>query len=219
MVANFTITKDASKSLASTIKMITDSVIRGKFELKLWDGSQLKASFMLSKLANSSFVFHRGPEEVSTDTPTKLVPPIHTNLWPLIYSGIGVFSLIALCILWQCCKQSYLLRKKKYTDINSNRINTRKKKLQDAMANQESTEIGASSLPCMTSYFIVTSFWLWLTWHDVIILIMRRHVFHVTPFSFRDGIILIMRRHGSRGMVIFSFFQLCFYRRKDRQRY
>lgn len=144
MVINATIKKDdsISRSLANTIKLITDSVNNGNFELKLWDGSQIKASFLLSKLYNSSYVFHRGHYEVSTDFPTKAVPPIHTNLWPLIYSAIGVFSLIALCIMWQCCKQSYLLRKKKYTDINSNRVNSRKKKLQEAMSNQESTEKG-----------------------------------------------------------------------------
>jgi hypothetical protein len=150
--------KDSSSSrpFAKTIELIQESVKNGTFFVPLWDASKIKAHFLLSAtLYNSSYVLHRGPYafvESPSASPTKKVAAIHTNLWPLIYSGIGVFSLIALCIIWQCLKQSYLLRKKKYTDINSNRVNSRKRKIQEAMANQEISEKGKEERRSIDSF-------------------------------------------------------------------
>lgn len=110
----------------------------GNFTVKLWDGALLKVSFVISKYSNTSYVLYKGPIKLSTtQTPPKTVSPIVTNLWPLIYSGIGVGSFIFLCIVYQCLKQSYYLRRRKFTNINSNRINSRKKKVDEAMENKE----------------------------------------------------------------------------------
>lgn len=115
----------------------------GNLTIKLWNNVLIKVPFIVSKFSNTSYVLHKGPLELSTtQPPPKTVAPIVTNLWPLIYSGIGMGSFILLCIVYQCLKQSYYLRRKKFTNINSNRINSRKKKVDEAMENKDTASNG-----------------------------------------------------------------------------
>ncbi|XP_068700512.1 uncharacterized protein [Montipora foliosa] len=95
----------------------------------LQDGQVFYSSFMLSAVDGSMFSYHQAPTtEVPPLPPTYNTEPLTIDLMPLIYAAGSILGLVTLCVVWQFIKHSWLLYRKRFTPINSDRVDHKKVK-------------------------------------------------------------------------------------------
>ena len=121
--ANITVYGKNVTALEILLDLLRQLQLNNSLVIPLWDGSVIYSSFMLSAMDDASFSLHEAP----TPTPrppaaTEGMPPIEVDLKPMMYAGVAIVGLITMCILWKFIKHSWLLSKKKFTPINSDRI-------------------------------------------------------------------------------------------------
>ncbi|XP_001633509.2 uncharacterized protein LOC5513265 isoform X1 [Nematostella vectensis] len=140
LVINATIWEAGGKNIEDVIKQVVDSVKNGSLGIQL-PSEIFKATFIIFATKNSSYELHVSPYIYKPPIPTaRSIPPLTTNLKPLIYTGGAVLGLISLCVIYQLVKQTFLLRRKKFTDINSDRVNSRKKRVEEVMDGQDAKD-------------------------------------------------------------------------------
>lgn len=128
--ANITVSGKNLTLLKMSLDLLKHLQANNSLIIPLWDERVLYSSFMLSAIDGSSYSLHEAPEtEPPPPLPTKNVPPLEVNLTPMIYAGASIVGLITLCVLWKFIKHSWLLYRKRFTPINSDRVD-RKKVLQ-----------------------------------------------------------------------------------------
>ena len=110
--------------------------------VSLQDEQLIYSSYLLSAVDGSTFSFNQAPTtEPPLPPPTENSSPLTVNLMPLIYAGGGIIGLVTLCVVWKFIKHSWLLHRKKFTAINSDRVDHEKaKRLQKIMEAMEEND-------------------------------------------------------------------------------
>ena len=125
--ANITVSGKNLTLLKMSLDLLRHLQANNSLIIPLWDRRILYSSFMLSAIDGSSYSLHKAPKtEPPAHLPTKSVPPLEVNLTPMIYAGASIVGLITLCVLWKFIKHSWLLYRKKFTPINSDRVDHKK---------------------------------------------------------------------------------------------
>lgn len=116
---------------------VNDSLV-----VSLQDEQLIYSSYLLSAVDGSTFSFNQAPTtEPPPPPPTENSSPLSVNLMPLLYAGGGIIGLVALCVVWKFVKHSWLLHRKKFTAINSDRVDHEKaKRLQKIMEAMEEND-------------------------------------------------------------------------------
>ena len=131
--ANITVHGANASLLESKLNHLRFLQKSGTLAIPLWDGHFIYSSFMLSAMKSVSYDFHEAPEPTQRPKPpTEPMQPIELDLKPLLYAGGAMLGLVLTCVLWKFIKHTWLLKKKKFTSINSDRID-----LRDAQRQQE----------------------------------------------------------------------------------
>lgn len=123
--ANMTVYGKNVTSLEMSLDLLRQLQLNNSLDIPLWDRRVISSSFMLSAMDGTSYSLHeaRTPKSLS---PTKGMPPLTVDLKPMIYAAAAFGGLITLCILWKFIKHSWLLSRKKFTPINSDRVDQKK---------------------------------------------------------------------------------------------
>lgn len=123
LAANITIYGRNDTALELSLDLLRQLQVNSSLVFPLWDGTTIYSSFMLSAMYGDSYDLHEAPTPSPPPLPpTEGIPPIDMDLKPMIYAGASILGVVTLCVLWQLIKQSWLLSKKKFTPINSNRL-------------------------------------------------------------------------------------------------
>lgn len=125
--ANITVSGQNLTLLEMSLDLLRHLQANNSLIVHLWDGQRVHSSFMLSAAEGSSYSLHEAPVARSPHPlPTESLPPLEVNLTPMIYAGAGILGLVCLCVLWKFIKHSWLLYRKRFTAINSDRVDHRK---------------------------------------------------------------------------------------------
>ena len=125
--ANITVFGQDFTLLKMSLGLLSHLQANNSLIIPLWDGRSIYSSFMLSAIEESSYSLHEAPTVKSPySLPTEDMPPLELNLTPMIYAGAAILGLVFLCILWKFIKHSWLLYRKKFTAINSDRVDHKK---------------------------------------------------------------------------------------------
>ena len=110
--------------------------------VSLQDEQLIHSSYLLSAVDGSLFSFNQAPTtEPPPPPPKEDSSPLTVNLMPLIYAGGSIIGLVTLCVVWKFIKHSWLLYRKKFTAINSDRVDHKKaKRLQKIMEAMEEND-------------------------------------------------------------------------------
>lgn len=141
MSANMTVYGKNTTSLEISMKLLRQLQLNNSLVIPLWDGRVIASSFMLSAMEDTSYSLHEAPTPKPKPLPpTDGMPPLVVDLKPMIYAGAAIGGLIIMCVLWQFIKHSWLLSRKKFTPINSDRVDqnktqelTKQQKIMEAM--------------------------------------------------------------------------------------
>lgn len=125
--ANITVHGKNVTSLEISINLLRHLQLNNSLVVPLWDGRVISSSFMLSAMNDASYSLHEAPTPKPKPLPpTEAMPPLEVDLKPMIYAGGALVGLISLCVLWKFIKHSWLLSRKKFTAINSDRMDAKK---------------------------------------------------------------------------------------------
>ena len=117
--------------------------------IPLWDGRSIYSSFMLSAIDDMSYSLNKAPTTAPPPLPpTESMSPLEVDLTPMIYAGASIVGLIAMCVLWKFIKHSWLLYRKRFTPINSDRVDHKKaqqrQRIMEAMEENDCRSHGKS---------------------------------------------------------------------------
>lgn len=150
MSANITIYGKNITRLEITLDLLRQLQLNNSLVIPLWDGRDIFSSFMLSAMEDTSYSLHEAPSpEPKPLPPTDSMPPLVVDLTPMIYAAAAIGGLFTLCVLWKLLKHSWLLSRKKFTPINSDRMDpnksqqlTKQQKIRQAMEENDRTTHG-----------------------------------------------------------------------------
>ena len=146
LTANITVEGKDLTELETSLGLLRHLLSNNSLVIPLWDGRSIHPSFMLSAVEGSSYSLHQAPATDQPSTPTNELPPIEVDLKPLFYALGGILGLIFLCVFWKFLKHSWLLYRRKFTPINSDRVDHKKvqqlQRIMEAMEENDSKPIG-----------------------------------------------------------------------------
>lgn len=146
LAANITVEGKNLTKLETSLGLLRHLLSNNSFVIPLRDGRSIHPSFMLSAVQGSSYSLHQAPATDQPSTPTNELPPIEVDLKPLFYALGGILGLIFLCVFWKFLKHSWLLYRRKFTPINSDRVDHKKvqqlQRITEAMEENDSKSIG-----------------------------------------------------------------------------
>ena len=124
--ANLTVSGKNVTRLEMSLELLRQRQLNNSLDIPLRDGRVISSSFMLSAMDGSSYILHEAPTPKSVSPTEPGLPPLTVDIKPIIYAAAAVGGLITLCILWKFIKHSWLLSRKKFTPINSDRVDHKK---------------------------------------------------------------------------------------------
>ncbi|CAH3023132.1 unnamed protein product, partial [Porites evermanni] len=146
LAANITVQGKNLTTLETSLGLLRRLLSNNSLVIPLWDGRSIHPSFMLSAVQGSSYSLHQAPATDQPLAPTNELPPIEVDLKPLFYALGGILGLIFLCVFWKFLKHSWLLYRRKFTPINSDRVDHKKvqqlQRIMEAMEENDSKSIG-----------------------------------------------------------------------------
>ena len=146
LAANFTVEGKNLTELETSLGLLRHLLSNNSLVIPLPDGRSIHPSFMLSAVQGLLYRFHQAPATDQPSTPTNKLPPIEVDLKPLFYALGGILGLILLCVFWKFLKHSWLLYRRKFTPINSDRVDHKKvqqlQRIMEAMEENDSKSIG-----------------------------------------------------------------------------
>lgn len=146
LAANITVKGKNLTKLETSLGLLRHLLSNNSLVIPLWDGRSIHPSFMLSAVEGSSYSLYQAPATYQPSTPTNELPPIEVDLKPLFYALGGILGLIFLCVFWKFLKHSWLLYRRKFTPINSDRVDHKKvqqlQRIMEAMEENDSKPIG-----------------------------------------------------------------------------
>ena len=146
LAANITVKGKNLTKLETSLGLLRHLLSNNSLVIPLWDGRSIHPSFMLSAVEGSSYSLYQAPATDQPSTPTNELPPIEVDLKPLFYALGGILGLIFLCVFWKFLKHSWLLYRRKFTSINSDRVDHKKvqqlQRIMEAMEENDSKPIG-----------------------------------------------------------------------------
>lgn len=150
MSANMTMYGKNVTSLEISLDLLRQLQLNNSLVIPLWDGRVITSSFMLSAMEDTSYSLHEAPTpKPKPPPPTEDMPPLVVDLKPMIYAGAAFGGLITLCVLWKFIKHSWLLSRKRFTPINSDRVDrnksqqlTKQQKILEAMEENDRVSQG-----------------------------------------------------------------------------
>lgn len=146
LAANITVKGKNLTKLETSLGLLRHLLSNNSLVIPLWDGRSIHPSFMLSAVEGSSYSLNQAPATDQPSTPTNELPPIEVDLKPLFYALGGILGLIFLCVFWKFLKHSWLLYRRKFTSINSDRVDHKKvqqlQRIMEAMEENDSKPIG-----------------------------------------------------------------------------
>lgn len=146
LAANITVKGKNLTKLETSLGLLRHLLSNNSLVIPLWDGRSIHPSFMLSAVEGSSYSLYQAPATDQPSTPTNEPPPIEVDLKPLFYALGGILGLIFLCVFWKFLKHSWLLYRRKFTSINSDRVDHKKvqqlQRIMEAMEENDSKPIG-----------------------------------------------------------------------------
>ena len=146
LAANITVEGKNLTELETSLGLLRHLLSNNSLVIPLWDGRSIHPSFMLSAVEGSSYRLQQAPATEQPSTPTNELPPIEVDLKPLFYALGGILGLIFLCVFWKFLKHSWLLYRRKFTPINSDRVDHKKvqqlQRIMEAMEENDSKPIG-----------------------------------------------------------------------------
>ena len=146
LAANITVKGKNLTKLETSLGLLRHLLSNNSLVIPLWDGRSIHPSFMLSAVEGSSYSLYQAPATDQPSTPTNEPPPIEVDLKPLFYALGGILGLIFLCVFWKFLKHSWLLYRRKFTPINSDRVDHKKvqqlQRIMEAMEENDSKPIG-----------------------------------------------------------------------------
>lgn len=146
LAANITVEGRNLTKLETSLGLLRHLLSNNSLVIPLWDGTSIHPSFMLSAVEGSSYSLHQAPATDQPSAPTNELPPIEVDLKPLFYALGGIVGLVFLCVFWKFLKHSWLLYRRKFTPINSDRVDHKKvqqlRQIMEAMEENDSKSIG-----------------------------------------------------------------------------
>ena len=146
LAANITVEGKNLTKLETSLGLLRHLLSNNSLVIPLWDGRSIHPSFMLSAVEGSSYSLHQAPATDQPLAPTNELPPIEVDLKPLFYALGGILGLIFLCVFWKFLKHSWLLYRRKFTPINSDRVDQKNvqqlQRIMEAMEENDSKPIG-----------------------------------------------------------------------------
>ena len=127
LVVNATMKLPERATMNQTLELMISHLHNRTFNIEVYDGSILTAELMLAAEKGLHFSRYKAPP-LPTFYPTmapKDLPPLKTDLRPLIFTAGSILALVTLYVVIRLIKHSVFLRMNKFTKINSNK--TRKK--------------------------------------------------------------------------------------------
>jgi len=124
--ANMTVSGKNVTRLEMSLELLRQLQLNNSLDIPLWDGRVICSSFILSAMDGTSYSLHEAPTPKPISPTTPGLPPLKVDIKPLIYAAAAFGGLITLCILWKFIKHSWLLSRKKFTPINSDRVDHKK---------------------------------------------------------------------------------------------
>ena len=139
--ANVTVSGKNATRLEMSLELLRQLQLNNSLDIPLWDGRVICSSFMLSAMDGTSYSLQEAPTTKPLSSTTPGLPALTVDIKPIIYAAAAFGGLITLCILWKFIKHSWLLSRKKFTPINSDRVDhkksaqqlTRQQKIMQAM--------------------------------------------------------------------------------------
>lgn len=146
LAANITVEGKNLTKLETSLGLLRHLLSNNSLVIPLRDGRRLHPSFMSSAVKGSSYSLQQAQATDQPSTPTDELPPIEVDLKPLFYALGGILGLIFLCVFWKFLKHSWLLYKRKFTPINSDRVDHKKvqqlQRIMEAMEENDSKSVG-----------------------------------------------------------------------------
>ena len=126
LAANMTVYGKNVTHLEMSLELLRQLQLNNSLDIPLWDGRVISSLFMLSAMDGTSYSLHEAPIPSKPYPPTEGMPPLTVDITPMIYAAAAFGGMITLCILWKFIKHSWLLSRKKFTPINSDRVDHKK---------------------------------------------------------------------------------------------
>ena len=124
--ANITVSGQNVTRLEMPLHLLRQLQLNNSLDIPLWDGGVISSSFMLSAMDGTSYSLHEAPTPKSLSPTEPGLPQLTVDIKPIIYAAAAFGGLITLCIVWKFIKHSWLLSRKKFTPINSDRVDHKK---------------------------------------------------------------------------------------------
>lgn len=124
--ANITVSGKNATRLEMCLELLQQLQLNNSLDIPLWNGRVISSSFMLSAMDSASYSLHEAPTPKILSPTEPGLPPLTVDIKPMIYAAAAFGGLITLCILWKFIKHSWLLSRKKFTPINSDRVDHKK---------------------------------------------------------------------------------------------
>lgn len=108
-----------------TLASLRELVKNGSLRVSMWNGD-ISSFLLLSAMNGASYELHKAPTSPPPTEQAIEIPPLVTDLKPMIYACGATIFFLCLFLMYRCIKHSVLLKLNRFTEINSDKIEPKK---------------------------------------------------------------------------------------------